>query len=93
MFALVAQVTDRRPSARGELEGKPAIFSEPLRVMSLSALGHARRLHVLDAGVEVLDVLAHDDEVDAAAANTASVTPGSSRTGRMLRRSRRACAG
>src|SRR6202051_2385282 len=30
----------------------------------LEALGHARRLHVLDAGVEIFDVLADDDDVE-----------------------------
>ncbi len=43
------------------------IFSLPLRRDHLEALRDVRRLHVLDAGVEVLDVLADDDHVDALA--------------------------
>ena len=68
MFDLVAQATDLRPSDRANSNASRTIFSQPLRADQLQALGDARRLHVLDAGVEVFDVLADDDQVDAAAA-------------------------
>ena len=65
MFAFVAQATLLRPSLRANSNANRAIFSASLHADQLQALGHARRLHVLDAGVEVLDVLPDHHEVDA----------------------------
>ena len=42
------------------------IFSQPFARDQLEALGDAGRLHVLDAGVEVFDVLADDDDIEIA---------------------------
>ena len=81
MFDFVAQWTVVRPSARASSNARRTIFSQPLREMSLRRLRDAGRLHVLDAGVEVLDVLADDHEVDASA-EYGVATPGSSRAGR-----------
>src|SRR4029078_1846 len=53
--------------AAGELEREPRDLLAALHADQLQALRDAGRLHVLDAGVQVLDVLPHHDEVDAAA--------------------------
>ena len=68
MFAFVAQVTWVRCSLRAYSKANRAIFSQPLHRDQLERLGDAGRLHVLDPGVEILDVLPDDHEVDAAAA-------------------------
>ena len=67
MFDLVAQATLVRPSARANSNGQPHDLLAALARDHLQALRDARRLHVLDAGVEILDVLADHDQVDAAA--------------------------
>ena len=67
MFDLVAQWTVVRPSARANSKREPDDLLAALARDELEALRDAGRLHVLDARVEVLDVLADDDEVDAAA--------------------------
>ncbi len=50
----------------GELEREPHDLLAALARDQLQALRHPGRLHVLDPRVQVLDVLAHDDQVDAA---------------------------
>ena len=52
----------------GELERQPDDLLAALVRDELEALCNPRGLHVLDAGVEVLDVFADDHEIDAAAA-------------------------
>ena len=85
MLALVAQATFLRPSLRAYSNAnRDDLLASPSRVIELQRLRDARRLHVLDAGVEVLDVLADDDQVDARGRSTGVVTPGISRTGRTL---------
>src|SRR5262245_21635672 len=54
--------------AAGELEGEPDDRLATLLANPLQALGGTGGLQVFDAGVEVLDVLTDDDEVDAATA-------------------------
>ena len=53
--------------AAGQLEGVADDLLAALAGDDLQALRDVRRLHVLDAGVQVLDVLADDDHVDALA--------------------------
>ena len=60
---------DLRPAlAAGVLEREPRDPLGPLRADQLERLSDAGGLHVLDPGVEVLDVLAHHHQVDPAAA-------------------------
>ena len=93
MFDLVAQATLLAALGPRELEGQADDLLAALAGDQLEALCDARRLHVLDAGVEVLDVLADDDQVDAAA----GVGRGDARElaggADVARRSRTACAG
>jgi len=56
-----------RPSAIANANSSFTIFSHPSREISLRLSATARCLHVLYAGVEVLDVLADDDDVQLAA--------------------------
>ena len=71
------------PLGAGELEGEPDDLLAALARDQLEALRHARRLHVLDARVEVLDVLAHDTR-SMPRPEYGVTMPGSSRAGRML---------
>ena len=48
----------------GELERQPDDFLTALARDELEALRDPRCLHVLDTGVEILDVFAHDHEID-----------------------------
>ena len=67
MFALVAQVTFGATLPARQLEGVADDLLAALAGDDLQALRDVLRLHVLDAGVQVLDVLADDDHVDALA--------------------------
>ena len=66
MFDLVAQATAGAALRAGELERQPDDLLAALAGDQLQALGDARRLHVLDAGIQVLDVLPHHDQIDPA---------------------------
>ena len=82
MFALWIAVTFLRPCRRA---WSKANSRDPRRRAlgdDLQALDDARHHLVLEAGVEVLGVLAHDDEVDVR--GTAPATPGRFHTGRRL---------
>src|SRR6185436_7368059 len=62
------RAVDRLASlGEGESEGQLDDLLAPFARDQLEALGDARRLHVLDAGVQILDVLADDDDVQLAA--------------------------
>jgi hypothetical protein len=74
--------------APGQLEGVADDLLRAAPADDLEGHGHVTRVEVLDAGVEVLDVLAHDDEVDALAV-IAVGTPGSGEPGGCWRRSRK----
>ncbi len=64
MLALWTAVTLRRPLATAYSKANRAIRSDAARVMILMLSAASRADHVLDAGVQVLGVLADDDEVD-----------------------------
>ena len=66
MFALVAQCTRLRPRGNGELECELDDLLAAGSRDDLERLRDSGRLHVLDAGVEILDVLADDDDVEVA---------------------------
>src|SRR3972149_1575527 len=51
----------------GAISSKTRLKRPSVSFMMLAFVAHGRRLHVLDARVEVLDVLAHDDHVHALA--------------------------
>ena len=65
MFALWIAVTRLRPKRARVLEGEPRDARRGLLGDDLEALDDARHDLVLEPGVEVLGVLADDDEVDA----------------------------
>ena len=67
MLALVAAVTFVRPFAPGQLEGVADHLLRALPADHLEALANVGRDHVLDPGVQVLDVLADDHQVHALA--------------------------
>ena len=64
MFALWTAVTLCRPLATAYSKANRAIRSDASRVMILMLSAASRPDHVLDAGVQVLGVLADDDQVD-----------------------------
>ena len=64
MLALCTAVTLRRPWRRAYSKAKRTMRSLPLRVMILMLSAASVADHVLDAGVQVLGVLAHHDQVD-----------------------------
>ena len=64
MLALCTAVTLRRPSRRAYSKAKRQMRSEAEPGDDLDGLGGVLAHHVLDARVEVLGVLAHDDQVD-----------------------------
>ena len=65
MLALVAAVTLRAALSAGQLEGVADHLLGALPADHLEALADVGRDHVLDPGVQVLDVLADDDHVHA----------------------------
>ena len=65
MFALCTAVTFCGLSRRAYSKAKRAIRSDPEPGDDLDRLGRVAPDHVLDAGVEVLGVLPHDDQIDA----------------------------
>ena len=79
MLALWIAVTDLRSFAPRVLEGEPRDAPRRARRDHLDAFDDAGRDLMLDAGVEVLGVLAHDDQVDIF--ETACERPGSSASG------------
>ena len=58
---------DRRPALGiGVGERQPGDLLRAFAGDQLQALGHVGRLHMLDAGIQILDVFAHHHQVDAA---------------------------
>ena len=80
MLALWIAVTRLRPCVRGVLEREPRDARRRLLGDDLQALDDAGHDLVLEPGVEVLGVLAHDDQVDVLRSGCS--TPGRFRTGR-----------
>ena len=65
MFALCTAVTRLRPWRRAYSKANCAMRVDASLGDDLQALDHAGHDLVLEAGVEILGVLAHDDEIDA----------------------------